>query len=69
MTIGSGIIIPRLFHFVQSAEQNELCNFGRGHYGKRLYKIILNSDKYFNQKMSFKGGSKIKILTANRIFN
>ena len=32
-----------------SAEQNHLCNFGRGYYEERFCEIILNLDQWFSQ--------------------
>ena len=37
-----------------SAEQNHLCNFGRGHYEKQFCEIILNLDQWFRRKCLLK---------------
>ena len=33
-----------------SAEQNHLCNFGRGHYGEHSHEIILNLGQWFKRR-------------------
>ena len=37
-----------------SAEQNHLCNFGRGHHEKLFYEIILNLDQWLRRRCSLK---------------
>ena len=32
-----------------SAEQNHLCNFGRGYYEEQFFEIILNLDQWFRR--------------------
>ena len=36
-----------------STERNHLCDFDRGHYGKHLWEIILNLDKWGQGEISF----------------
>ena len=37
-----------------SAEQNNVCNFGRGHYEEQFCKIILNLDQWYRSKCFLK---------------
>ena len=34
-------------------EQNNLCNFGRGHYKEYFFEIILDLDKWFKRRCHF----------------
>ena len=37
-----------------SADQNHLCNIGRGHYEEHFCEIILNLDQWFRRKFPLK---------------
>ena len=37
-----------------SAEQNHLCNFGKGYYEEQLHEIILNLDQQFKRRRLLK---------------
>ena len=36
-----------LLYLFCSAEQNHLCNFGRGYHEEQFFKVILNLDQWF----------------------
>ena len=36
-----------------SEEQNNLCNFGRGHYGEHSCEFIINLDQLFRRRRHF----------------
>ena len=38
----------------RSAQQNHLCNFGRGHYKEHFCEIILYMDQWFRRKCRLK---------------
>ena len=37
-----------------SAEQNHLCNFGRGHHEEQFCEVILNLDQWFKSRCRLK---------------
>ena len=56
-TSGSGDFIWRYYlELCQplSAEQNHLCNFGRGHHEEHFCEMILNLDQWFRRRCHFK---------------
>ena len=43
-----------LWHPLCSAEQNHLCNFGRGYHEEQFCEIILNLDHWFRKRYCLK---------------
>ena len=48
-------------------EQNNLCNFGRGHYGEPSCEVILNFDQEFSRRCRLKKMLKDGRTDARRI--
>ena len=65
-------VLSRSLGLFYSAEQNHLCNFGKGHHEKQFYEIILNFDQLFGRRCRLKtfiilssGGSFIQLSRTN----
>ena len=57
------------------ALRNGLCNFGRGHYGKHSYEIILNLDQWLSRRCRlmifsiFSSGGNFCLAEQNHLSN
>ena len=49
-----GISYLELWQPFSSAENNQLCNFGRGYYEEQFCEIILNLGQWFRRRCHFK---------------
>ena len=45
-------------------EQNQLCNYARGHYEEHFFEMILNLDRWFKRKCCLKDISYIELWWA-----